>query len=115
MANNLSSGPPQISRVEARTRGLSFYFTGVPCKRGHVAQRWVTGRHCTACKKSPEGREVNLQQMRRWYAGLTDEERRAYNNRKSRNWRANHPRIEVEGVCTRADVQRLMDQQNGQC
>jgi len=41
-----------ISRSEAHTRGLKFYFTGEPCAKGHVAQRYVAdGRvgRCVEC------------------------------------------------------------------
>ena len=35
-----------ISRKEAKARGLKFYFTGKPCKRGGIAQRRVSSRDC---------------------------------------------------------------------
>lgn len=31
------------SRAEAKKRGSQFYFTGKPCKNGHVAKRWANG------------------------------------------------------------------------
>lgn len=39
-----------ISRDEARRRGLKRYFTGEPCKRGHVAERQVANGACLRCK-----------------------------------------------------------------
>lgn len=51
-----------ISRKEAIARGLSHYYTGVPCKHGHIALRTVAGA-CIVCsvanatayhKKHPE-------------------------------------------------------------
>lgn len=38
--------PP--TRAEARARGLKHYFTGKPCKHGHVAKRHLTGT-CVPC------------------------------------------------------------------
>ena len=39
-----------ISRDEALRRGLNKFFTGKPCKRGHVAERFVSGiRWCVVC------------------------------------------------------------------
>ncbi len=38
-----------ISYVAARSRGLKLYFTGKPCKRGHVAGRWVSNCRCKQC------------------------------------------------------------------
>jgi hypothetical protein len=33
--------PEIISRAEAKARGLTRYFTGKPCKYGHIAERYV--------------------------------------------------------------------------
>jgi hypothetical protein len=38
-----------ISRAEARNKGLTRYFTGMPCKWGHVAPRLVSINHCIQC------------------------------------------------------------------
>lgn len=35
------------------------YFTGIPCKRGHIAPRFVSTRNCTECNKE-RGRVANL-------------------------------------------------------
>lgn len=37
-----------ISCKEAKEKGLKRYFTGKPCKRGHIAERHVTGG-CVVC------------------------------------------------------------------
>lgn len=39
-----------ISRKDAKTQGLLFYFTGKPCKRGHVLERYVSTRVCVNCR-----------------------------------------------------------------
>lgn len=54
MADNL------LTRDEARALGLKRYFTGEPCKRGHVAERYVVNKDCVACgpaKKQRVSRE----------------------------------------------------------
>jgi hypothetical protein len=59
------SKPRKISRVVAKRRGLTRYFTGKPCGRGHVAERQTSNRMCMECgdiialryNKSPKGRE----------------------------------------------------------
>lgn len=38
------------TRQEALTTRSGFYFTGIPCKRGHVAVRETKG-NCTVCRK----------------------------------------------------------------
>lgn len=41
-----------INRAEAKALGLRRYFTGIPCKRGHVCERRTSDKHCTECRKS---------------------------------------------------------------
>ena len=43
--------PKPISRKIARERGLVRYFTGKPCKHGHVAERLLSNRACVVCAK----------------------------------------------------------------
>jgi 5-methylcytosine-specific restriction endonuclease McrA len=38
-----------ISRAEAQTRGLKRYFTGNPCKHGHLCGRMVSDTKCSEC------------------------------------------------------------------
>jgi hypothetical protein len=38
-----------LSLKEARVRGVTRYFTGKPCKYGHVAERLVSNRRCSVC------------------------------------------------------------------
>ena len=40
--------PEIVSRQYAIANGLGKYFTGKPCRKGHVAERWVAGA-CTQC------------------------------------------------------------------
>jgi 5-methylcytosine-specific restriction endonuclease McrA len=38
-----------ISRAEARARGLKRYFTGKPCKHGHISHRLLSSPRCAEC------------------------------------------------------------------
>lgn len=38
-----------ISRAKAKALGLKRYFTGEPCKYGHVAERYVVSWSCVSC------------------------------------------------------------------
>lgn len=40
-----------ITRAEARAKNLSHYFTGKPCKRGHLAERATGTGRCVECNK----------------------------------------------------------------
>ena len=53
--------PEVISRKDALARGLTRYFTGEPCKHGHVTYGWVSTRGCVECQRlraqTPVGKE----------------------------------------------------------
>jgi hypothetical protein len=41
--------PQIISRRDAKAKGLKWYFTGTPCKYGHIAKRQVSNCGCVDC------------------------------------------------------------------
>ncbi len=41
-----------ISAKEAKEAGLKVYFTGIACKNGHVAERYVGNRECVECDRA---------------------------------------------------------------
>jgi len=67
-----------VSRKEAISRGLKHYFTGQPCKHGHVSDRFVASKKCRRC-----GIEQNAEWMRnnpeQWKAISRNSKRRTYN------------------------------------
>lgn len=38
-----------LSRTEAAASGLSRFYTGRPCRTGHLSDRFVSNRQCVAC------------------------------------------------------------------
>jgi hypothetical protein len=38
-----------IMQFEARAQGLKRYYTGKPCRRGHIAERYASCGMCTKC------------------------------------------------------------------
>jgi hypothetical protein len=64
-----------ISRSEAKARGLKTYFTGKPCKRGHVAPRQTTNGSCRECSDA----------KRRWR-----QENKEYVRKRNRSYHADH-------------------------
>lgn len=40
-----------ISREDAKALGLKRFFTGVPCKNNHIAERYVSSGNCVTCLK----------------------------------------------------------------
>jgi 5-methylcytosine-specific restriction endonuclease McrA len=51
-----------ITRKDAKARGLKHYFTGKPCKYGHVARRDFKSRKCLRCCE-----EIYPSDRRAWY------------------------------------------------
>ena len=52
-----------ISREEAQQQGLYRYFNGKPCRKGHIAQKYVSNMSCVVCRniknKSLEHRKIS--------------------------------------------------------
>lgn len=53
------------TRAEAAALGLTHYFTGKPCKHGHIRPRTVSGRSCVECANAA---------ARRWSKNNPDKE-----------------------------------------
>lgn len=82
-----------ISRLEAKTLGRKYYFTGKPCPKGHIDQRRVSNWNCIKCeleKNRERGRYMldwqrsNRDKIAKNTAKWRDENRerhRAYNRR----------------------------------
>lgn len=107
-------------RGRARDAGLLRYFTGVPCKNGHVAERLTSTGQCFACNRmwqkryadadrAVHNRKVRARYARnpeagralcaRYYADNRDAllaRKKAYNHENLARWRA----IEAERVKT---------------
>src|SRR5271157_2252861 len=50
--SDADSAPQIISRKDAIALGFMTYFTGKPCKHGHIAERYVDCGSCICCKKA---------------------------------------------------------------
>jgi hypothetical protein len=63
-----------ISRAEARELGLKFYFTGKPCKHGHVSERYVSTHFCKKCmdKRYEDNSELVKERVRLNYQANQD-------------------------------------------
>jgi len=48
------STQPVVTRKEAIAKGLKRYFTGKPCKRGHLGVRYVADRQCIVCHQAKD-------------------------------------------------------------
>lgn len=57
-----------ISRKEAKELGLKKYFTGKPCKYGHVSDRNTSGGYCNQCMSLYRHSEISKAADRRYNA-----------------------------------------------
>lgn len=68
-----------ITRAEARALGLKRYFTGKPCRRGHIAERQVSNLTCMGCTNEKQraaypsrDRVAERERLRAWNAANRD-------------------------------------------
>lgn len=133
-----------ISCAEAKLIGLTHYFTGVACRRGHIGLRHVANNNCVACNnlKTNKWREKNQDKERarnrEWYARNVDAQRERGRKKRdqnvdryreySRSYNAeNLPRLAAiarnrrarlkasGGTHTFEDVERILRAQGGKC
>ena len=76
---------PFISRKQAKEQGLAYYFTGKPCKHGHVSVRQTSKGVCEECHRlhrtSERTRAVN---RKRYAKNMKDPEFRKAKSADSR-------------------------------
>lgn len=59
--------PNRISREEAKEQGLLHYFTGRPCKNGHIDKRLVSTKDCCGCARINTAKNYNSEKAAEWY------------------------------------------------
>lgn len=85
-----------VSASEARKVGANRYFTGKPCKRGHIEQRKVVDGDCVGCVEVRRVRDLGCPRKRakraaNWQATKGDVKIRERNNLASAKYRLNNP------------------------
>lgn len=73
-----------IGRVEAKAQGLKRYFTGKECKRGHIAERYVSNCACADCE---------IEKLRAAYHSDPEKHRE-----RRRQYRMDNPEKEAESL-----------------
>lgn len=75
----------KAKRKEARQANETYYFTGKPCKRGHIATRRAINGFCTECEK-----EKNNSEDRKKYMAEYAEKNRDRIKKIASNWQKNN-------------------------
>ncbi len=81
LQERIRRSPSPISRAEAAQCGLSRFYTGKPCRAGHVAERYVGNKHCVACN-------AEKSRLRERQRGLQDPSYRMYRSVQRRSGQA---------------------------
>ena len=56
-----------ISRAEAKAIGYKKYFTGKPCKHGHISERYTNSKHCIDCLKQRNSSPESIAYFKDYY------------------------------------------------
>lgn len=83
-----------VTRKQAIERGEKRYFTGKPCKNGHLSERQVNGNGCIKCmrERSKEYWERNPEKLKRKLKCWKDRNKEKvseYNKKAHKNWYSN--------------------------
>lgn len=109
---NEVGGVTVISRSDAIAAGMNRYFTGVACKKGHVAMRTVVGSVCVECNKEFSARPDQLRRRaeneRKRVASLSDEVRDEIRKR-AKDWYENNKDARSEYMRVNADRYRRLN------
>lgn len=134
---------PIVTRAEAKAVGLVRYFNGIPCKRGHIAQRTTGNNTCIVCargsssashKAHPPNQILARARRLRWSDANKEHPRNFYVanaemvKARVKAWRAanrqtvyanvrnrNAKKRAAAGSHTAADIQMLFKAQRGRC
>lgn len=133
-----------MTRSEARALGLPRFFNGIPCKRGHVAERATSNGACHICNHESKmryverNREAHYERNKKWQAKNPDrlkannaawrERNKARHKKLKDAWRANNPdmaraqshrrrarKVAASGSYTPNDIADLLVAQDGRC
>jgi hypothetical protein len=59
-----------ISRAEAKALGLTHYYTGKPCRNGHIEKRQTQNGTCKECQHTADQRLAGRHPLRSTYFGM---------------------------------------------
>ena len=97
-----------VTRVYAVANGLTTYFTGKPCKHGHVAKRITANKTCSICANASSNKvkkanpEKYLALIKEWQANNPDKitiyqrKQRKKNPGRRNMWTANYRQAKID-------------------
>lgn len=124
---------PIVTRAEAVAIGIKRYFTGKPCRHGHISERFTSTTLCVECNRewSRIIRKTNPSKKRekdRKYRNENRDKVRENNQKRYAIWKKNNPgaacaharncrsrRATAKGSHTAADIARIREAQRDRC
>lgn len=91
-----------ITRKEAKIKGFKKYFSGKPCQKGHISERYVSSYQCCECESLSPNKALLHKQYRirnpevvslrskQWRQNNPDK-----HNLHSRNWKKQNPQVDA--------------------
>lgn len=72
-----------LTKAEATRLGLKKYFTGKPCKQGHIAERYVLKSTCTECLIESRAKRIDAirEHNRKAYHSMSEEKKQSERKR----------------------------------
>lgn len=90
-----------ISGSEARRLGLKRYFTGKPCKKGHVAERYADKGMCVECEKERATLRSKSPQVKAYHAAYY-----AKNSDQAKAYAAEYRKANAEKIKSHYDANK---------
>ena len=126
---NPSATQEIISRADAKARGLKTYFTGEPCKYGHIAERRVRCSTCVECSRAiskawyANNKEASLAHRRQYQVenrAKISAMKKAWRDNNRQHYKAHRSKLRArrngaEGFYTAADISAIRAAQKGRC
>ena len=80
------------AREQAKQDGLQHYFTGLPCKHGHIDKRQTSDGTCMACSRDKSSKWALLNRDRYLERKTASNDKRKHKNQLyAQQWRQAHP------------------------
>jgi hypothetical protein len=74
-----------LTSTEAKRLGLAMYFTGVPCKNGHVTSRYASSAECFFCRKDKNQSVAVKEKQAAWSKNNHEQKLKIAKERYERN------------------------------
>lgn len=90
--------PTVINRIAAKEQSLTRYFTGKPCKNGHIFERFVSDGKCLECNR------IKMQKYWAAHPAAVEKRNASMKQRKVKNPEAYQKELEIKALQWNTDA-----------